>query len=502
MTEPATFVIDHADVAGVRGVLSKLAGVGYSETPVRERLGLEDIADLQWRSLPIYRSERLASRDPLALAIDLFLLQGALTAKELDQLLDPPERAGLLRAGLLAIDEAGVARARASLFPVDNRLIFSDHAWPQLPHPGYSAIPRDHVMAVGLDSHLLARCTTRRAFRAALDLCTGSGIQALLAATHTEHVLAVDLNPRAARCARFNAQASGTTNLQVVVGDLFEAVGSQRFDLITANPPFVPSPLNCLQFRDGGRSGEDVLQGIVAGLPHYLARGGTAQIVTELGERHQEPLVDRLREWLNGAPMDIHILRLGEHSAMKYAIGHAKGDDYQTFLDSTNDWASNLRAQGFVRVVTLIISLQWSDATLGPSWERVIESPPPHRAAGGEIDAAFLAERWTRQLDLQQFLKRSWLRRAGPIAVLDARVLGSGIHAKTKATLLGQALKIEHQLDPVECEILDRIKGGIRLPELTRIFCDLDVDEPTVIMAARSLLRRQLVRIDEQDPPH
>ena len=227
-----------------------------------------------------------------------------------------------------------------------------------------------------------------------------------------------------------------------------------------------------------------------------------AQIVTELGERDHEPFVDRLREWLNGAPMDIHILRLGEHAAMKYAIGHAKGDDYQTFLDSTNEWASNLRAQRYIRVVTLVISLQWSDAALGPPWERVIESPPPHHAAGAEIDSAFLAERWTRQLDSQQLRNHSWLRHAGPIALLDARVLGSGIRAKTKATLLGQVLKIEHQLDPVECEILDRIRGRIPLSELIRMLRDLDVDEPTAIMAARSLLRRQLVRIDEQNLQH
>jgi hypothetical protein len=494
MTEPATFIVDHADVPGLRDAVAKLVGAGYSESFVTERLGLEDLAHLQWRHLPIYRSEHLAARDRLALAIDLFLLQGALPADELDRLLARSERDVLIRAGLLAIDETGVARARASLFPVGDRLIFSDHAWPELPHPGYATVPYDHVMAIGSESRRLARCTTRRRFRSALDLCTGSGIHALLASTHAKHVLAVDINPRAARCTRFNAQASGATNLEVVAGDLFEAVRGERFDLITANPPFVPSPLDTLRFRDGGRSGEDIQKRIVAGLPHHLAPGGMAQVVTELGERDHEPLVRRLREWLDGAPMDIHILRLGEHTAVKYAIGHAKGDDYQAFLDSTHEWANNLRAQGYMRVVSVVLSFQWSDATCGPPWERVEESPSPRRAAGGEIDAAFLAERLTRHSDWQQILRHSWLRRAGPIALLEARVLGSGIRAKAKATLLGQSLTIEHQLDPVEREILDRIEGRIPVPELISIFRDLDVDEPTVIAATRSLLRRQLVR--------
>lgn len=350
-------------------------------------------------------------------------------------------------------------------------------------------------MGVGRDSHILARCTTRRRFRSALDLCTGSGIHALLASSHAKRVLAVDISPRAARCTRFNAQASGASNLEVVAGDLFEAVHGQRFDLITANPPFVPSPLDTLRFRDGGRSGEDIQKRIVAGLPHHLAPGGMAQVVTELGEREDEPLVHRVREWLDGAPMDIHILRWGEHSPVKYAIGHAKGDDYQAFLDSTHEWASNLRAQGYIRVVSLVISFQWSDATCGPPWERIDETPPPRRAAGAEIDAAFLAERLTRRCDWQQTLGHSWLRRAGPVALLDARVLGSDILARAQATLLGQALAIEHQLDPLEREILNRMEGRIPAPDLIRIFRDLDVDEPTVIAATRSLLRRRLVRI-------
>jgi hypothetical protein len=477
-------------------VVSKLAGPGYAEKRVTERLGLEDLADLNWRWLPVHRAEHLAARDPLDLAVDLFLLQGILPAGELERLFAADERDVLIHSGLLAIDETGSARARASLFPVVDHLIFSDHAWPSLPHPGQATVPFDQVMGVGLDSRLLARCTPRRPFRAALDLCTGSGVHALLASTHTEKVLAVDINPRAVRCASFNAHISGASNLQALPGDLYEAAPGECFDLITANPPFVPSPLNTLGFRDGGRSGEDILKRIVAGLPHHLAPGGIAQIVTELGERDDEPLVRRLRQWLDGAPMDIRILRLGQYSAMKYAIGHAKGDDYQTFLDSIKDWAANLRAQGYVRVASLVISFQWSDAAFGPPWERVDESPPPHRDADAEIDAIFRAERAARRPDRQQVLRQSWLRRAGPIALIDARVLGSGLHAKAKATLLGQALRIEHQLDPVEREILDRMGERIPVPDLIAMFRDLGVDEAGVLAAARSLLQRPLVHLD------
>ena len=89
MTEAASFVVDPADVPGLRDVVSKLAGSELSERLVASRLGLEDLASLQWRHVPIYRSERFALRDTLALAIDLFLLQGALPPEELDQFVQP-----------------------------------------------------------------------------------------------------------------------------------------------------------------------------------------------------------------------------------------------------------------------------------------------------------------------------------------------------------------------------------------------------------------------------
>src|ERR1039458_3127783 len=114
MSERAPFLVDDADVPALRQAVSAIGRAGYCETAVRERLGLGDLCDLHWRNLPVYRDERLAERDPLALAIDLFLLQGTLTAGELDRLLPASRREVLLRTGLLEVDETGLARARAS----------------------------------------------------------------------------------------------------------------------------------------------------------------------------------------------------------------------------------------------------------------------------------------------------------------------------------------------------------------------------------------------------
>jgi hypothetical protein len=89
MTEPANFLVSDADLPALRNVIVNLTQIGYSEAKVRERLGLRDLADLQWQALPLYRDERLAGRDPLDLAVDVFLLQGILPREELGRLFTP-----------------------------------------------------------------------------------------------------------------------------------------------------------------------------------------------------------------------------------------------------------------------------------------------------------------------------------------------------------------------------------------------------------------------------
>jgi len=496
---PAAFVIDSADLSQFRQAVQEIARAGYSESVIRDRLGLADIADLRWKARPIYQQERLRKRDPLALAIELFLLQGAIPAAELDGLLSAPSRDVLLRAGVVAIDPAGLARANASLFPAGDRLIFSDHAWHKLPHPGYRTVPPDQVMFVGNDSRWLARATVRRPVRASLDLCTGSGIQALLAADHSERAVAVDINPRAARCARFNAQVSEAGNVEVIVGDLFEPLATAgAFDLITANPPFVPSPADEFRFRDGGRSGEDVQQRIVAGLPRYLAQGGIAQMVTELGEREGEPIVERVREWLAGAPMDIHLLRLRVQSAENYAIGHATGDgNFGVYLESVRAWADNLRAHRYARVVSVLIAFAWSDPAAGPPWDRIDESQPSRREAGAEVEALICRERAARNGG--GALDGRWISRTGPIAVFESQILGEPVRAAARATLLGQALAIEHQLGALECEILHGLEHPVAVSGLLAVARERGIGESEVRAAIHSLQRRGLVRLMETE---
>jgi methylase of polypeptide subunit release factors len=470
--------------------LSRLSAIGFSEDSVRSRLGLSDINDLRLRAAAIYRQERLSERDPPASAIDLFILQGRIPVAELDVLFDASTQEALARAGILETSE-GFGRVSASLYPVGTDLIFSDHASYEL-DPSERAVPlHDRVMYVGSDSRWLARATMRKSVEAMLDLCCGSGIHALLAAAHAVQVTAVDINPRAVLCTAFNAKLKGLSNLKALEGDLYAPVEDRRFDLITANPPFVPAPVQKVGFRDGGPSGEEVQRRIIEGLPRHLAPGGTAQMVTEFGENDDDPLERRLRRWLGPAPIDIHVLRLRTNSAHAYALGHATGEDPTEFLASAGLWAANLKAHGYRRVVSVLLAFQWSK---GAPWSRVDEARPPTKSAGAEVEAIFAAERLSGDAALKDRLRTNAVVRVGPVAIFESRVLGAAVATAIQARLFGQAMSVEHSLAPMEVNLLANMDHPVATTTVLALATKARLPEEAVLDSLVSLVRKGFIR--------
>jgi release factor glutamine methyltransferase len=71
-----------------------------------------------------------------------------------------------------------------------------------------------------------------------LDMGTGSGINALLAASRSTEVVAVDINPAAVAAATANAERNGVADrITFLESDVFSAVDGQ-FDLVVFDPPF------------------------------------------------------------------------------------------------------------------------------------------------------------------------------------------------------------------------------------------------------------------------
>lgn len=122
----------------------------------------------------------------------------------------------------------------------------------------------------------------------ALDLCTGSGCIAIAFARQrpTWSVVASDISEDALAVARGNAHRTGAIrNLRLVSGSLFAPVSGLRFDLVTANPPYIPAgdiaelPADVRDFEphlalDGGADGLDLVRDIVRQAPAHLTPGG------------------------------------------------------------------------------------------------------------------------------------------------------------------------------------------------------------------------------------
>jgi release factor glutamine methyltransferase len=132
----------------------------------------------------------------------------------------------------------------------------------------------------------------------ALDLCTGSGCVAVSMARDrpTSRVFAADVSEDALAVARENAARLGAYNVAFRRGDLYAAVDAGAcFDLVTANPPYVPTreiptlQADVREFEprvalDGGDDGLALVRRVIAGAPAHLMNGGVLAVEVGAGE--------------------------------------------------------------------------------------------------------------------------------------------------------------------------------------------------------------------------
>ncbi|MFF2114910.1 HemK2/MTQ2 family protein methyltransferase [Rhodococcus koreensis] len=118
-----------------------------------------------------------------------------------------------------------------------------------------------------------------------LDLCAGSGVVSVWATgSGARHVTAVDVSRRALVSTWLNGAVRGH-RVPVARGDLVEPVRHRRFDLIVANPPYVPAEHDGLPVRgrarcgDAGHEGRAVLDRICTDTPDLLDDGGRLVVV-------------------------------------------------------------------------------------------------------------------------------------------------------------------------------------------------------------------------------
>lgn len=166
------------DPGRVRRIRDALDRAGYGEA------GLQQLLPVPVKDLTLFGSAsaglaaalgRPPGPTPLASLARLFLLGVPVELAEAARALDPSPLEEWVGAGLLAVRGDSV-RATVKLFPAEGLLLAGTAARPE---GGWSA---DLVMPISGSLRVLAQVTVRRQAGQALDLGTGSGVQALLAA--------------------------------------------------------------------------------------------------------------------------------------------------------------------------------------------------------------------------------------------------------------------------------------------------------------------------------
>jgi ribosomal protein L3 glutamine methyltransferase len=159
-----------------------------------------------------------------------------------------------------------------------------------------------------------------------LDLCTGSGCLAVLAAMRFENatITGTDLSADALEVAAINIRTHKLENrISLVQGDLFKPLNGRRFDLILANPPYVAEAEVAAfdpEYRAepkmahvAGADGFDLVRKILADAPDHLTDDGL--LICEFGtgrEMLEAQFPDLPFMWLDTERSEAEVFALGK----------------------------------------------------------------------------------------------------------------------------------------------------------------------------------------------
>ncbi len=342
--------------AALQALAAALRRVAYGPERLRECLGVRypDDVGLLNHAPAVARCAGSAAAD---IAARLFYLENPESPAAVRRLLGAADTRALTEAGLLRA-AAGRLRARLRVDVHGGLLLLADRRFAA-PDATALGLPRgDMVYPPGTDSVMLAEAVPTREGERVLDLCTGSGIQALQVAPRAAGVTAVDIGLRAAALARCNAALNGIVGVTVRQGDLYAPVRGEQFDLVIANPPFVPARRRGPAYHSGGPRGDRVLRRVVAGLEAHLRPGGRAIAISHLALRRGETLQSAVGPWLRGFAGRALIVVLERGTPIDLAAAQslfALEEGLAAYGREVRDWLAYLHRQRIGEVVALLL---------------------------------------------------------------------------------------------------------------------------------------------------
>jgi methylase of polypeptide subunit release factors len=323
------------DQAAARTLGRSLRNAGYSEDAIYRLLG-EDAYASDREDAPV--DARRLPNTPLATVVRAFFLQLPVSKSDAVRALGPRGVEALEATELAEVGEKVVSRSR--ILPIGKLLLASD---------GYSRDaedPSDYVATYTPTAQVLDSLTPRVQIERALDVGTGGGVHALLAAQHARSVVATDVNARALAYTRLNAALNGVANVETREGSLFEPVPGETFDLITCNAPYVVSPERRWAYRDSGFEADELSKQVVREAASHLAEGGFASVQVSWLAPDENRADERIVEWVKATGADGWILPTMSVDALEHAAewnSHLAG---AALADALDEWTEYFKSLG------------------------------------------------------------------------------------------------------------------------------------------------------------
>ena len=417
----------------------RLLAAGYTAAGVEAVAGA-DLTTLGHRAIPVL-VHRTRGGSPLETLVRLFL--ACVPVRRVDAV------DALGGTTLEDLTAAGVVRPAAERDAVECTVQLCHHGDlvvgvdPGAPAAGIR-LPPDHVMGLSPSTLMLARVTDRAPTGAVLDVGTGCGLQALLAASHAERVVATDLNPRAVAMTRLSLLLNGIENVATRLGDLVAPVAGESFDLVVSNPPFVVGPPVPQLYLSGGLDGDDLCANLARSLPALLTPAGRATMLANWAPRSGRPWQEHLAAWFEGSGCDVWVIRRGSEPVDGYAAlwVESERDDVGEFPWRFDEWMRWYEARAIETVDFGVVTLRRRDD--GRESLRCEDV----QDAWDDVDGASLAEAFTQRIALD--------------ALDDEALLSVAPRLSERARLRRECVAVGHEWVAVAATL--RRDGGLGAP--------------------------------------
>ena len=478
------------EAKGFQALREALQRAGYDDEGLLGTLGPIEVPNRPGRELPYLKHLTRRGR-PLDTLIRVFMLglpvEEEAARDALGAGLEPCARAGLVGT------HGGEVQARAKLMPFRGLLLAVD----QLAHEEVTARP-DQVMGLTYSTIVLANFTIRQRVSRTLDLGTGCGVQAFLAARHSGEVVGTDTNPRALEFAAFNAGLNACPEVRWLEGDGFEPVRGERFGLVVSNPPFAISPRRRLAYRDSGVEADGFARRLIEEAPAPLEEGGFCQIVCDWVHLAGQDPRERLAAWFEGSGCDAWVLKTGTSEAGEYAhmwIRDTEPARTEEAAQRYEEWMSYYAHAGIEAVSTGVIALRRRSGVV--NWVRFDDMPEGMAGEFGEaVVLGFRLRDFLETARADEALLEGTFRLSPSLRLRQQAAWGQGgWRVETSQVGLERGLKFAGNVDRNALALLQRCDGQRRLREvLAEAAAALGATPERIAPQCLALLRRLIER--------